>query len=105
MQLAAGMFHITGQGLSIENSDCVLRGAGPGPGKLPAGTPPANGAAGGTYLVKPTGTNYPVAIIGPRFGPSGAATNLTSDAVKGSDSVTVASTAGLAAAASSRSTS
>ncbi len=97
VQLAAGVFHITGQGLSIENSDCVLRGAGPGPGKLPAGTPPANGTTGGTYLVKPTGTNYPVAIIGPRFGPSGAATNLTSDAVKGSDSVTVASTAGLAA--------
>ena len=95
VQLGAGVFHITGQGLSIERSDCVLRGAGPGPGNFPAGKPPANGTTGGTYLVKPTGTNQPVVIIGPRFGGKGTATNLTSDAVKGSDTVTVASTAGL----------
>ena len=99
VQLAAGVFHITGQGLFMEHSACVLRGAGPGPGNLPAGTPPAAGATGGTYLVKQpvSTTGYPVLSFGPQFGSSGSATNLTSDAVKGSDSVTVASTAGLAA--------
>jgi hypothetical protein len=105
VQLAAGVFHISGQGLSIENSYCVLRGVGPGPGNWPAGI--AASGTGGTYLEKALGTNYPVAIIGPRWqeGPGGngnggpPATDLTSDAVRGSKSVTVASTAGLSVGA------
>jgi hypothetical protein len=95
VQLTAGVFHISGQGLQISRSYCTLRGAGPGPGNLPAGQAPANGASSGTYLVKATGSSYPVAIIGPRWGPAGSAVNLTSDAVRGSNSVTVASASGL----------
>ena len=95
VQLTAGVFHISGQGLSIERSYCTLRGAGPGPGSWPAGT--AASGAGGTYLVKKLKSNYPVAIVGPRWGPSGSDINLTSDGVRGSNSVTVASASGLAA--------
>jgi hypothetical protein len=60
-----------------------------------AGSPPANGTTSGTFLVKSLGSNYPVAIIGSRWAGGGTATNLTSDAVRRSKSVTVASTAGL----------
>ena len=69
VQLTAGRFNITGQGLAIGRSNCTLRGAGPGPGTWPVGTP-ASGT-GGTYLVKPRGTSYPVVIIGPRWGGAG----------------------------------
>jgi hypothetical protein len=98
VQLTAGVFHITGQGLQMENSYCALRGEGPGPGTLSVGTPPAGNATNGTYLVKPAGTSYPVVTIGPQWGPTNSANpiNFTSDAVKGSKSVTVASTTGLA---------
>jgi hypothetical protein len=60
---------------------------------------PANGTTSGTFLVKALGSNYPVAIIGPRWddGPDQATINLASDAVRGSNSVTLASTSGLAA--------
>jgi hypothetical protein len=96
VMLNAGVFHISGQGLFIENSNCTLRGVGPGPGNWPRGQAPTG--TGGTYLVKPTGTNYPVVTMGPQWGwGGGTATNLTTDAVKGTNSVTVASTAGLTA--------
>jgi hypothetical protein len=97
VQLTAGVFHISGQGLSIERSYCTLRGAGPGPGNLAAGQPPAAGTNTGTFLVKTLRTSYPVVIIGPRWGGSGSAVNLTSDAVRGTKSVKVATTAGLSA--------
>ena len=93
--LAAGVFHISGQGLQFSTSDCTLRGAGPGPGNWPVGT--AASGTGGTYLEKATGTGYPVVTIGPQWGPTGTATNLTENAVRGTNTVTVASTAGLSA--------
>ena len=37
VQFTAGVFHITGQGLSIEHSDCTLRGADQGRGTGPSG--------------------------------------------------------------------
>jgi hypothetical protein len=95
VKLNAGVFHISGQGLSIERSSCTLRGIGPGPGNWGIGQTPSG--TGGTYLVKSTGSNSPVVIIGPRSESRGTATNLTSDAVKGAKSVTVASASGLAA--------
>jgi hypothetical protein len=98
VQLGSGVFHISGQGLAISGSNCVLRGTGPGPGNWPVGQPPPNNATGGTYLVKSRGTSYPVIIIGPRWrGYSGNNLNLTADAVRGSKTATLASTTGLAA--------
>ena len=96
VELAAGVFHISGGGLTLDSSYCTLRGAGPGPGNFAAGSPPAAGTTGGTYLVDTSGSTT-VAAIGPASGGSGTATNLTADAVKGSRSVTVGSTSGLAA--------
>jgi hypothetical protein len=97
VQLSAGVFHISGGGLTVDRSNCTLRGAGPGPGNFGTGSAPPNGTAGGTYLVDAQGNNQPVVSIGPASGGTGPATNLTTDAVKGSKSVTVASTSGLAA--------
>jgi hypothetical protein len=77
--LSAGTFSIRGQGLSISKG-VVLRGAG----------------LGATHLVKPGGTNYPVVLLGIRWVTMSGSRNLTSDAVKGNTSVTVASTSGLA---------
>jgi hypothetical protein len=96
VRLTAGTFHISGQGLSIERSYCTLRGAGPGAGNPGVSASQKVGSGAGTFLVKTLGTSYPVAIIGPRWtGGTGTVTNLTSDAVRGSHSVTVASTSGL----------
>jgi hypothetical protein len=86
VQLTAGTFHISGQGVAISRSYCTLRGAGPGDG---------NRTGTGTFLVKGSGTSYPVAIIGPRWGGSGTNINLTVDAVRGTKTATVASTSGL----------
>ena len=98
VQLTAGVFNISGNGLSMENSYCTLRGVGPGPGTLPAGTAPSAGTTTGTYLVKAKGSNYPVAIIGPRWEETASSTvNLTANAVRGTNTATVASASGLAA--------
>jgi hypothetical protein len=80
VQLSAGTFSIRGQGLSISKA-IVLRGAG----------------LGATHLVKPSGTSYPVVLLGIRWVGQGSSRNLTSNAVKGATSVSVASTTGLAA--------
>jgi hypothetical protein len=90
VQLSAGVFHITGNGLVIRTSYCTLRGVGPGPGTWAAGTP-ASGTAG-TYLEAPAESNPVISFGGSG---TGSAINLTSDAVRGSKSVTLASTAGL----------
>jgi hypothetical protein len=92
VQLNAGVFHISGggSGVTIKNSYCVLRGIGSGPGNWPVGT--AASGTGGTYLVSPAASN-PVVTIG--SGTTGSAINLTSDAVKGAKSVTLASASGL----------
>jgi hypothetical protein len=93
VQLTAGVFHLDGPPLLMENSYCVLRGAGPGPGNWLVGTP-ASGT-GGTYLEKPSGTNSAVVKMGSPE--SGIPVSLTSDAVRGKKSVTVADASGLAA--------
>jgi hypothetical protein len=96
VQLTAGVFRITGAGLILDHSYCTLRGAGPGPGNWPIGT--AASGTGGTYLQKPSGTGYPAVVIGPRWGTTqaiGSPISLTSDAVRGTRTVTVSSAAGL----------
>ena len=67
VKLTAGNFQITGNGLSIKRSNVVLRGSGPTQ----------------TILTKPTGTNYPVIIIGLRWFKYTQPVSLTSNAVKG----------------------
>jgi hypothetical protein len=98
VQLAAGTFKISGQGLFLENSNCTLRGAGPGNGNPGVSGTQKTGTGTGTFLVKTLGSNYPVISIGPQWGGTfGTRTNLTADAAKGSKSVTVASTTGISA--------
>lgn len=78
VQLSAGTFKIASQPVMI-NKGVTLRGAGPTQ----------------TVLTKPDGTGYAVVVVGKMWPGLGASTNLTSNGVKGSNSVTVASTAGL----------
>jgi hypothetical protein len=77
--LTAGTFNISGQGLAITRSRVTLRGSGPTQ----------------TKLIKVSGTNYPVAIIGTRWYKWVQQTDLASDAVKGSLSVTLVDNPGL----------
>jgi hypothetical protein len=91
VKLAAGVFHVSGStGLQLKKSNCVLRGIGPGPGNWGIGT--AATGTGGTYIETAVASN-PVITMG--AGNTGSAINLTSDAVKGSKSITLASTSGL----------
>jgi hypothetical protein len=78
VQLSAGTFKIAGGPLFIQKG-ITLRGAGPTK----------------TTLTKPYGTNEAVVVIGHRWLSYGTAVNLTSNAVKGQYSVTVASASGL----------
>ena len=80
VQLAAGNFNITGDPIFI-NKGITLRGAGP---TL-------------TTITRTDGGSNQVAniVLGRRWPNIGSSTNLTADAVKGSYSCTVASTAGL----------
>jgi hypothetical protein len=55
VQLTAGVFHISGQGLSIEKSYCTLRGAGPGNGNPGVSDTQNVGTGTGTFLVKKLG--------------------------------------------------
>jgi len=99
VQLGLGVFYIQAP-ISMERSYCVLRGSGPGPGNWPTsnGEPVAASGTGGTYL-ESTGNYAPLVVMGPRYGNNGGGTptNLTADGERGATSVTVASTAGLAA--------
>jgi hypothetical protein len=83
VKLSAGTFKISGQGLVVP-SHRVLRGSGPT----------------ATRLVKAAGSSYTVIDVGPRWATDNdskySATNLASDAVKGTNTVTLASSPGLA---------
>jgi hypothetical protein len=80
VQLAAGSFQISGQGLAITKSNITLRGAGPD----------------STKLVQAAGAQYPVIIIGTRWYKWMQPVAFTSDGVKEANSVTVGSNPGLA---------
>ncbi len=94
VQLSAGTFTIgsTG-GYVLLNKGITLRGAGPGQTTLQK----TNGAKPGSYIPGPYPS--PLVIVGAARWDNGrgSSVNLTSDAVKGADSVDVASTAGLSA--------
>lgn len=94
VKLNPGVFTISGP-LLMENSNCVLRGSGPGPGNFSQDTA-ATGTAG-TYIEmsQSAGGMGAMLTVGPEFGDEGTPTNLTADGVRGQNSVTVASTSGL----------
>jgi hypothetical protein len=79
VKLGPGTFRISGSGLEIRRSNVVLRGSGPTR----------------TRLVKAAGTNFPVIIIGQRWYKWAQQTAFTSDAVKETNTVTLASNPGL----------
>ena len=79
VMLSQGTFRIASGPIRI-NKGIVLRGAGP---TL-------------THLTAPNGTNQAVVVIGHQWPKTSLSVNLTANAVKGSNSVTVASTSGLA---------
>lgn len=79
VQLSAGTFRIASPPLFL-NKGITLRGAGPAQ----------------TILNAPDGLGQPVIVMGPQQWPSpSGSTNLAANAVKGTNSVTVASTTGL----------
>ncbi len=122
VQLTAGLFRISGNGLNLNNSGCTLRGAGPGSQKntgLNAVEARAAIAAScilqstttysvycpdstATQLIKidrATNANYAVLYVSPSglsttgyASPTGNSYNLSSDAVQGAYSVTLTST-------------
>ena len=78
VQLSAGTFRISSGPIRL-NKGVVLRGAGPTQ----------------TLLQAPSGTSQAVVVLGQQWPSSGSSTNLTTNAVKGANSVTVASVSGL----------
>jgi hypothetical protein len=79
VQLAAGTFNIQSGPIRLNKSNITLRGSGPTQ----------------TTLLAPDGTNQALIVIGQQWAKILSSTNLATDAIKGSNSVTVASTAGL----------
>jgi hypothetical protein len=100
VQLAAGTFIVNSGNFVLINKGITLRGAGPGQTTVTK----TDGAK--PYPQLAVGANpSPLIIVGPsRYGPNNGdnvgvvgSTNLTADAVKGANTVTVASTAGFSA--------
>jgi hypothetical protein len=100
--LTAGVFQINGNGILLSTNNCTIRGAGPGQ-QMNTGINPVSGSdTSGTYVVDPTATqlvkadritnlNYGVLYAYPLGENVSASTNLTSDALQGATSVTLAS--------------
>ena len=93
VQLSAGTFTINGGNFVLINKGVTLRGAGPGQTTLQK----TDGATPGSYIPGPNPS--PIVIVGPArwANGGGTSTNLTSDGVKGANSVTVASSVGFSA--------
>jgi hypothetical protein len=88
VQLTAGTFEIHFPGLDMTRSEMTLRGAGPGE--------PGTGT-GGTRLVKPDPAEASAVIyVGTHPGLFASSTDLAADALKGSDTITLAEDPGLA---------
>jgi len=106
VQLTAGVFRITGSGLSFTTPNCTLRGAGPGQQKNTGINGVIDCDPCGNYVVDPTATqlikadrasdkNDQVLTVGPLNTDFGASINLASDAPQGATSVTLASNPGI----------
>lgn len=79
VQLAAGTFRISGEGLKMTRSDMTLRGAGPAR----------------TQLVKEPGTDHPVIIMGTHWAKYTQPVDLAVDAAQHASTVTLAADPGL----------
>jgi hypothetical protein len=89
IKLTAGTFNINGNGLNFRTSNCTLRGSG-------TGTP--GSGAGGTRLIKAdrnTNPSFAILYVGNDPAQFSSSTNLASDAVKGSNSLTLVSNPGI----------
>jgi hypothetical protein len=107
VQLTAGVFKITGNGLSFVSPNCTLRGAGAGKG-LSTGINPVAPAQNntGTFTVDPTATqlikadratnlNYAILYVGNDPTQFSTSINLAADAVQGTNTLTLASNPGI----------
>jgi hypothetical protein len=103
VELTAGVFRITGNGLTFSNSYCTLRGAGPGQQK---NTGINAVGSSGTFNVDPTATQLikadrstnphsAVLYVHPRYNGFGPSTNLAADATQGTNSLTLVSNPGI----------
>jgi hypothetical protein len=102
VQLTAGVFRINGSGLYFRTSNCTLRGAGPGQPQLNTGINAVQ-ASPGTYAVdssatqfikadRNTNTNYGILYVQPQTsGPGGTSFNLATNAVQGTNTLTLTS--------------
>jgi hypothetical protein len=99
VKLTAGVFRINGNGLGFRTPNCTLRGVGPGKG-LGTGTNAVGST--GTFVVDSTATqlvkadrgsnpNYAILYIGNNPTQFSTSINLASDAVQGSNSLTLVS--------------
>jgi len=105
VQLTAGVFRITGNGLNFSTSNCTLRGAGPGQQKN-TGINAVAASGSGTYVVDPTATQLikadratnpgsAVLYVYPKNEGFGASINLAADATQGTNSLTLISNPGI----------
>jgi hypothetical protein len=103
IQLTAGVFNINGNGLSFLAPNCTLRGVGPGKG-LGTGTNPVGST--GTFVVDSTATqlvkadrntnpSFAILYIGNNPTQFSTSINLASDAVQGSNSLTLVRNPGI----------
>ncbi len=90
VKLGQGTFNINGEGLHFRKSDCTLRGSGTG--ELGSGK-------GGTRLVKAdrdTNRSFAVLYVGNNPSEFSSSIELTADAIKGSNSLTLRRNPGIA---------
>ena len=108
VQLTAGVFRITGSGLSFTTPNCTLRGAGPGQQKNTGNNGVIDCDPCGNYVVDPTATqlikadhasnpSWQVLYVGPSNTGLGASINFAADAAQGAYSITLASNPGIQA--------
>src|SRR5262249_33995146 len=106
VQLTAGVFKISGNGLSFVSPNCTLRGAGPGQGLNTGINGVATTDTAGTFKPDSTATqlikadratnlNYAILYIGNAADQFSTSINLASDAVQGTNSLTLASNPGI----------
>jgi hypothetical protein len=104
--LTAGVFKISGNGLSLSSPNCTLRGAGPGQGLNTGKNGVATTDTAGTFVVDPTATqlikidrttnlNYHVLAIGNDPTQFSTSINLAADAAQGTNSLTLVSNPGI----------
>src|SRR5882724_9580015 len=104
--LTAGVFKISGNGLSFKSPNCTLRGAGPGQGLNTGHNAVPTEATQGTFVPDPTATQiikadrqtntlYEIITVGNDPTVFSTSINLASNAVQGTNSLTLVSNPGI----------